>query len=62
MYMVVEWTSGGLPWRKYKVGISKVFLTDIFFKCSFQADNREEVLRMKEEVRDKEEAMNNTNV
>ncbi|CAJ0597818.1 unnamed protein product [Cylicocyclus nassatus] len=40
MYMVVEWTSGGLPWRKYK------------------ADNREEVLKMKEEVRDKEEAMN----
>ncbi|VDM68189.1 unnamed protein product, partial [Strongylus vulgaris] len=39
MYMVVEWTSGGLPWRKYK------------------ADNREEVLKMKEEVRDKEEAM-----
>ncbi|ETN84643.1 hypothetical protein NECAME_17068 [Necator americanus] len=39
MYMVVEWTSGGLPWRKYK------------------ADNREEVLKMKEEVRDKEDAM-----
>ncbi|KJH52532.1 hypothetical protein DICVIV_01242 [Dictyocaulus viviparus] len=39
MYMVVEWTSGGLPWRKYK------------------ADNREEVLKMKEEVRDSAEAM-----
>lgn len=39
MYMVVEWTSGGLPWRKYK------------------ADNREEVLKMKEDVRDFESAM-----
>ncbi|WKY01076.1 hypothetical protein Q1695_015237 [Nippostrongylus brasiliensis] len=39
MYMVVEWTSGGLPWRKYK------------------ADNREEVLKMKEDVKQSEAAM-----
>ncbi|KAK6038131.1 hypothetical protein COOONC_24364, partial [Cooperia oncophora] len=23
MYMVVEWTSGGLPWRKYKYSVQK---------------------------------------
>ncbi|VDL81315.1 unnamed protein product [Nippostrongylus brasiliensis] len=51
MYMVVEWTSGGLPWRKYKVSYF------VIIRSSPLADNREEVLKMKEDVKQSEAAM-----
>jgi len=37
--MVVEWTSGNLPWHKYR------------------GDNRDEVLQMKENVRNSSDAL-----
>lgn len=39
LYMVVEWTSGALPWRR------------------FTADNRDEVRKMKQDLRSNEKAL-----